>query len=100
MREASMAPSPRGRAMRATLQVSESRSNCGEARSRRPQPFVLPLDSEKAQDDKDHAMTSDRWVTFDCFGTLVDWHSGYRRVLSPIAGSRTDALILAYHEFQ
>lgn len=45
-------------------------------------------------------MTGDRWVTFDCFGTLVDWHSGYRRVLSPIAGDRTDELIRAYHEFE
>ncbi|MGH7124600.1 MAG: HAD family hydrolase, partial [Stellaceae bacterium] len=45
-------------------------------------------------------MTSDRWVTFDCFGTLVDWHSGYRRILSPIAGGRTDELIRAYHEFE
>ncbi|HKF73344.1 MAG TPA: HAD family hydrolase [Stellaceae bacterium] len=45
-------------------------------------------------------MTSDRWVTFDCFGTLVDWHSGYRRILSPIAGDRTDALIRAYHDFE
>lgn len=45
-------------------------------------------------------MASDRWVTFDCFGTLVDWHSGYRRILDPIAGDRTDALIRAYHEFE
>src|SRR5215469_16506553 len=45
-------------------------------------------------------MTSDRWVTFDCFGTLVDWHSGYRKILSPIAGGRTDELIRAYHEFE
>jgi 2-haloacid dehalogenase len=43
-------------------------------------------------------MSGDRWVTFDCFGTLVDWHSGYRKILSPIAGSRTDELIRAYHE--
>jgi 2-haloacid dehalogenase len=46
------------------------------------------------------AMTGDRWVTFDCFGTLVDWHGGYRKILSPIAGGRTDALIAAYHEFE
>ena len=45
-------------------------------------------------------MTSDRWVSFDCFGTLVDWHSGYQKILSPIAGDRTDALIRAYHEFE
>lgn len=46
------------------------------------------------------AMGGDRWVTFDCFGTLVDWHGGYRRILSPIAGDRTDELIRAYHEFE
>jgi 2-haloacid dehalogenase len=46
------------------------------------------------------AMSGDRWVTFDCFGTLVDWHSGYRRALSPIAANRTDELIRAYHEFE
>lgn len=43
-------------------------------------------------------MSGDRWVTFDCFGTLVDWHSGYHQILSPIAGDRTEALIRAYHE--
>jgi 2-haloacid dehalogenase len=46
----------------------------------------------------ENTMTGDRWVTFDCFGTLVDWHSGYRRILSPIAGGRTEELIRAYHE--
>lgn len=45
-------------------------------------------------------MTGDRWVTFDCFGTLVDWHAGYKAALSPIAGARTDELIRAYHEFE
>ncbi len=45
-------------------------------------------------------MAGDRWVTFDCFGTLVDWHSGYRKILSPIVGSRTDELIRAYHEVE
>ena len=46
------------------------------------------------------AMTGDRWVTFDCFGTLVDWHSGYRRILSPIAGDRTDELIRAFYAME
>jgi 2-haloacid dehalogenase len=46
------------------------------------------------------AMAGDRWVTFDCFGTLVDWHGGYRRILSSIAGDRTDELIRAYHDFE
>jgi 2-haloacid dehalogenase len=42
-------------------------------------------------------MAGDRWVTFDCFGTLVDWRGGWKRALTPIAGARTDALIEAYH---
>jgi len=45
-------------------------------------------------------MAPDRWITFDCFGTLIDWHSGYRAILAPIAGERTDELIKAYHGFE
>ena len=45
-------------------------------------------------------MTSDRWITFDCFGTLIDWHGGYRAILAPIAGERTDELIKAYHDLE
>ena len=39
---------------------------------------------------------TDRWVTFDCFGTLMDWHTGFRRALAPIAGEDADGLIEAY----
>ena len=42
----------------------------------------------------------DRWVTFDCFGTLIDWQTGFRAILAPAAGDRTDALIDAYHGFE
>jgi len=45
-------------------------------------------------------MASDKWITFDCFGTLIDWHKGYRAILAPIAGARTDALIDTYHRFE
>lgn len=38
-----------------------------------------------------------RWVTFDCFGTLVDWNSGFDAILRPTAGEKTAALIDAYH---
>jgi 2-haloacid dehalogenase len=41
-----------------------------------------------------------RWVTFDCFGTLVDWHSGFSAILRPIAGDRTAELLHAYHSFE
>jgi 2-haloacid dehalogenase len=36
-------------------------------------------------------------MSFDCFGTLVDWLSGYRRILEPIAGNMTERLLSAYH---
>jgi 2-haloacid dehalogenase len=43
---------------------------------------------------------SDRWITFDCFGTLIDWLTGFRAILAPSAGGQTDALIEAYHRFE
>ena len=45
-------------------------------------------------------MRSSRWVTFDCFGTLVDWHSGFALALRPIANSRVDELLAAYHRHE
>src|SRR5262245_32262993 len=46
-----------------------------------------------------HAM-SPHWVTFDCFGTLVDWHAGFASVLRPIAGDRLPELLAAYHRHE
>ena len=40
---------------------------------------------------------SDRWMTFDCYGTLLDWQTAFRRVFEPVAGARTDALVTAFH---
>ncbi len=45
-------------------------------------------------------MSGERWVTFDCFGTLIDWLTGFRAILTPAAGDTTDALIAAYHAFE
>ncbi len=45
-------------------------------------------------------MSGERWVTFDCFGTLIDWHTAFRAILAPAAGDRTDALINEYHAFE
>ena len=39
-----------------------------------------------------------RWVTFDCFGTLVDWHKGFTEILKPFARERVDDVVRAYHE--
>jgi 2-haloacid dehalogenase len=41
-----------------------------------------------------------RWVTFDCFGTLVDWHAGFSAVLTPLVGARTPDVLDAYHRFE
>jgi 2-haloacid dehalogenase len=39
-----------------------------------------------------------RWMTFDCYGTLLDWQTGFRRLLEPVAGDRTGAVVTAFHE--
>jgi 2-haloalkanoic acid dehalogenase type II len=36
----------------------------------------------------------ERWATFDCYGTLVDWNAGLRGALG------SDALLARYHEVE
>jgi 2-haloacid dehalogenase len=36
-------------------------------------------------------------VTFDCFGTLVDWQTGFASMIAPLAGDRTADVVHAYH---
>jgi len=36
----------------------------------------------------------DRWATFDCYGTLIDWNGGLRRALG------SDELLERYHEVE
>jgi 2-haloacid dehalogenase len=38
--------------------------------------------------------TTDRWATFDCYGTLIDWNGGLRRALG------SDELLERYHELE
>ena len=38
-----------------------------------------------------------RWITFDCFGTLVDWQAGFADAIRPFAGDRTEDVLRAYH---
>ena len=43
----------------------------------------------------------DRWATFDCYGTLVDWNTGIRRELGRLFGSgRADQLLARYHDIE
>ena len=43
----------------------------------------------------------DRWATFDCYGTLIDWNGGIRRELARVFGEdRADDLLARYHELE
>ncbi len=42
----------------------------------------------------------DRWATFDCYGTLIDWDSGARAALGRIFTGREDAAFARYHEVE
>jgi 2-haloacid dehalogenase len=41
-----------------------------------------------------------RWITFDCFGTLVDWQAGFIAALTPLAGDQASAIVQAYPSCQ
>ena len=36
------------------------------------------------------AMDSVRLITFDCYGTLIDWESGILKAMRPLFGAGTD----------
>jgi 2-haloacid dehalogenase len=43
----------------------------------------------------------DRWVTFDCYGTLIDWDAGIRATLADLWPDRdADALLGRFHEVE
>jgi 2-haloacid dehalogenase len=42
-----------------------------------------------------------RWATFDCYGTLIDWNAGIRGVLEQLFGvERAPELLARYHELE
>ena len=43
----------------------------------------------------------ERWATFDCYGTLVDWNGGIHRELEKLFGVElADGLLVRYHELE
>ena len=43
----------------------------------------------------------ERWATFDCYGTLIDWNGGIRRELARLFGDeQADSLLARYHELE
>ena len=48
-----------------------------------------------------NAKSSDRWATFDCYGTLVDWNAGIAAELGRLFGpGEADRLLRRYHEIE
>jgi len=46
-------------------------------------------------------VAGDRWATFDCYGTLIDWNGGIRGELARVFGEeRADELLARYHELE
>ena len=46
-------------------------------------------------------MAGDRWATFDCYGTLIDWNGGIRAELARVFGEeRADEQLRRYHELE
>jgi 2-haloacid dehalogenase len=43
-------------------------------------------------------LASDRWLTFDCYGTIMDWNSGMGAALAAVADDQGGALLAAYHQ--
>ena len=44
---------------------------------------------------------ADRWATFDCYGTLIDWNGGIRRELARLFGDGARRRLLErYHELE
>ena len=43
-------------------------------------------------------MAGDRWLTFDCYGTIADWNTCMRQALEPVAGEHAAALLATYHQ--
>jgi 2-haloacid dehalogenase len=43
----------------------------------------------------------ERWATFDCYGTLIDWDGGVRAELARVFGEeRADEQLVRYHEIE
>jgi 2-haloacid dehalogenase len=56
-----------------------------------------PVPAENAQ----HLSRRDRWATFDCYGTLIDWNGGIRRELARVFGEeRADEQLERYHDVE
>ena len=46
-------------------------------------------------------MAGERWATFDCYGTLIDWNGGIGAVLGEVFGEQqVSRLLVRYHQIE
>ena len=45
-------------------------------------------------------MSRDRWATFDCYGTLVDWDAGMAGAIRRVTPAHADAVLAAYRRLE
>src|SRR5579884_3402600 len=50
-----------------------------------------------ARDRYDPRVSYDRWATFDCYGTLVDWDTGILSAIESVAPGHGQELLARYH---
>ncbi|HSZ41492.1 MAG TPA: HAD family hydrolase [Trebonia sp.] len=43
-------------------------------------------------------MADDKWLTFDCYGTIADWNAAMRAALTQVAGLGASLLLANYHQ--
>src|SRR5438874_5241847 len=59
------------------------------------------MSNSSPAENAQHFSQRDRWATFDCYGTLIDWNGGIRRELARIFGEdRADERLERYHEVE
>lgn len=44
--------------------------------------------------------TGQRWVAFDCYGTLVDWKTGMTDVIEAVMPGKSAPALAAYHQIE
>ena len=43
---------------------------------------------------------TEKWLTFDCYGTMIDWKTGMSQALEAVSPGRSLDLIAAYHDLE
>jgi 2-haloacid dehalogenase len=42
----------------------------------------------------------EKWISFDCYGTLIDWRTGMRAAIDIVAPGRAEALLAHHHRIE